>query len=132
MPRATVGSATGFLVGLGFVGTTLASWLVVSQIFLRPTCPLLFGVPACYFVLAAYLLATFGASRFRKKGGDALFLLGTGAIVAIAVYGSWSQWTGALQCPSFEGLPMCYASLSFGAILLVGDQIRRRLPGDYA
>ena len=128
MPRLTAEHTTGFLVGLGFVGVILASWLVVSETFIRPTCPLLFGVPACYFVLAAYVLATFGGSRFRKRGGDSLFLLGTAVILGIAAYASWSQLRGALRCPSFEGLPMCYGSLSFGAILLVGDQVRRRLP----
>ena len=128
MLRPTAEQMTGFLVGLGSVGIMLASWLVVSETFIRPTCPLLLGLPACYIVLVAYLLATLGAARFRHRAGDASFLLGTGVILAIAAYGSWSQLRGTVQCPSFEGLPMCFGSLSFGAILLAGDQVRRRLP----
>jgi hypothetical protein len=46
------------------------------------------------------------------------------------VVGAWfsiDELTGALECPTFEGLPMCFVSLFAGASMLVLDLVRRRL-----
>jgi hypothetical protein len=118
---------TGFIVGLGFTGLLLTGWLVLSELFEGPTCPHLFGVPACYLVLLGYLLGVAGAWLFRTRAGDVSFFIGTGAVTLIGVYFSWSQLAGHAECPTFEGLPMCYVSLLAGLTMLALDQVRRRL-----
>lgn len=127
MSRITSERLSGFLVGLGFVGVLLTSWLVLSELFVKPTCPPLIGIPACYLVLMGYALATVGAWLAGEKVGDVLFYVGAGAVVVIAIYFSFSQFQGTAQCPKFEALPMCYVSLFAGATLLAVDLARRRL-----
>jgi hypothetical protein len=126
--RITSERLTGANIGLGFVGVLLTTWLVASEIFREPTCPLLFGIPACYLVLAGYIAAAVGAWRPEDRIGDVSFYLGAGAVTLIGVYFSVGQLRGTAECPTFEGLPMCYVSLLAGATMLVVDQFRRRLP----
>lgn len=128
MKRVTRERLTGTLVGVASIGILLSAWLVVSQLFIGPTCPPLFGIPACMFVVAGYTLATIGAWLDGERIGDGLFYVGAGAVVVIAVYFSFCQLQGTAQCPTFETLPMCYVSLLAGVILIAVDQVRRRLP----
>lgn len=127
MTRATPERLNGLLVGLGLVGVLLTSWLVISELFREATCPSLLGVPACYLVLAAYTAATVGAWRAGSRGGDVAFILGAVAATAIGVNFSLGQLRGTVECPSFEGLPMCYVSLFTGVTLLAIAQVRRRV-----
>lgn len=127
MSRITSERLLGVLVGVGSIGVLLSAWLVASQVFIGPTCPPLFGIPACWFVLAGYALATIGAWFSDESFGVALFYTGAGAVVLIAIYFSSCQLQGTAQCPTFEALPMCYVSLLAGATLLAVDVVRRRL-----
>jgi hypothetical protein len=46
----------------------------------------------------------------------------------VAVVGAWfsfNELTGAIECPTFEGLPMCFVSLFAGASMLALESIRR-------
>ena len=126
MMRVTSEYLTGFLVGLGLVGVLLTSWLVISELFREPTCPPLLGIPACYLVLAEYVAATVGAWLAGSRVGDVAFMVGAVAVTVIGVNFSVGQLRGTAECPTFEGLPMCYVSLFTGVTLLVVDQIRRR------
>ena len=128
MTRVTSERLVGVLVGVGSIGILLSAWLVVSQVFIGPTCPPLFGIPACWFVVAGYTLATIGAWLAGERIGDVLFYTGAGSVVLIGIYFSSCQLQGTAQCPTFETLPMCYVSLLAGATLLAVDQVRRRLP----
>lgn len=128
MTRVTGERLVGLLVGVGLIGILLSAWLVVSQVFIGPTCPPLFGIPACWLVVAGYALATVGAWLSGERVGDVLFYTGAGAVVVIAVYFSSCQLQGTAQCPTFETLPMCYVSLLAGLTLIIVDQVRRRLP----
>jgi hypothetical protein len=128
MTRATRERLVGIQVGFGVIGILLTAWLVVSQVFVRPTCPPLVGIPACWFVLAGYVSATMGAWLAGERVGDVLFYAGAGAVVLIAIYFSSCQLQGTAQCPTFETLPMCYVSLLAGLTLIALDQVRRRLP----
>ena len=120
---------TGLISGIGFVGFVLTGWLVLSELTREPTCPPLFGVPACYLLVAAYLAATIGAWFHGQRWADGAFLAGAIVVTLIGTYFSWSQLSGSAVCPSFEGLPMCYVSLTAGLTMLALDQLRRRLPG---
>ena len=128
MSRITSERLTGANLGLGFVGVLLTTWLVLSEIFREPTCPPLFGIPACYLVLAGYVAATVGAWLSEERVGEVSFYVGAGAVTLIGVYFSIGQLRGTAECPTFEGLPMCYVSLLAGATMLAVDQVRRRLP----
>ena len=119
---------TGVIVGLGFTGLLLTGWLVLAELFVAPTCPHLLGVPACFLVLVGYSLAVVGAWLYRSRAGDLAFFIGAGSVTLIGVYFSWSQVQGHAQCPTFEGLPMCYVSLLAGLSMLALDQLRRHLP----
>ena len=118
---------TGIIVGIGFVSFLLVLWLVVSEVFLRPTCPDLLGIPACYAVLTAYGVATCAAWFPGSRAATVLFYLGAGAALAIAIWLSSCELRGTGSCPSFEGLPMCFTSLLGSSTMLALDLIRRRL-----
>lgn len=127
MRSVTAERMTGVIVGLGGAGALLSAWLVASELFRQSTCPPLLGIPACVIVLAAYLLATVGAWR-SGRAGDGLFFIGAGIAALVGVNFSVAELGGAAACPSFEGLPMCYASLLTASTMLVVDAARRRLP----
>lgn len=118
---------TGMIVGMGLIAIMLVLWLVVSQIFIGPTCPDLLGIPACFAVLAAYVIAT-GAAWFpASRLATVLFYLGAGTALVIAVWLSACQARGTASCPAFEGLPMCFTSLVGSATMLTLDLLRRRI-----
>lgn len=116
---------TGMIVALGFVGVLLTSWLVASQIFVGPTCPDLLGIPACFMVLAAYVVATVAAWFPGSAKAGLLFYLGAGTAFIIAVSFSFCQARGTLSCPTFEGFPMCFTSLLGSSSMLALDVLRR-------
>jgi hypothetical protein len=135
MPSISPERLTGFNIGLGFVGVLLTGWLAISELFRGPTCPTLIGVPACYIVLAAYLGATVGAWFSGTTAGNALFVAGAGVVTVVGAWFSIAQVLGSAECPTFEGLPMCYVSLLAGVTMLAIDQVRRRtssVPADPA
>lgn len=127
MLRLSAERLTGFILGFAAVGVVLTGWLVVSELFVEPTCPELLGIPACYIVLGGYLAALAGAWGLETRAGRALFLAGAGVVTVVGVWFSANELTGALSCPTFEGLPMCYVSLLAGLTMLVADQVRARV-----
>lgn len=117
---------TGAIVGVGLVGILLTGWLVASELFRKPTCPELFGIPACYLVFVGYLAGVVGAWKYRSRVGDGMFYVGAGVVVVIGVYFTASHIGKTAECPLFAGLPMCYASLLAGSSMIAFDQFRRR------
>lgn len=124
MPLPTSERLIGVNVALAFVGVLLTSWLVISELFREPTCPKLFGIPACYLVLIAYLAAAIGAWNADSGAGHVTFLLGAVAVTLIGIYFSMGEIRGTAQCPTFEGLPMCFVSLFAGVSMLVIDRVK--------
>ena len=127
MAQVTRERVTGLLVGFAAVGTLLSAWLVASELFREPTCPPLLGIPACYLVLAAYAAATFGAWFADVRAGDVAFYVGAISVTVIGIHFSVGQFRGTAECPTFEGLLMCYVSLFTGVTLLILALVRRRL-----
>jgi hypothetical protein len=127
MATLTTERLTGINIGFAAVGALLTGWLVLSELFVEPTCPELLGIPACYLVLVGYIAALVGAWLIDTTAGSAVFLVGAAAVTLIGTWFSLNQLTGALECPTFEGLPMCFLSLFAGASMLAVDQLRRRV-----
>ncbi len=127
MTRLKSERIVGFNFSLASVGVLLTSWLVISELFRDPTCPKLFGIPACYLVLIAYLSAAIGAWNTGSESGRVAFIGGAFAVTAIGVSFSLGEIRGTVQCPTFEGLPMCFLSLFAGGSVLATDQIRRAI-----
>jgi hypothetical protein len=127
MATLTAERLTGINIGFAAVGALLTGWLVLSELFVEPTCPELLGIPACYLVLVGYIAALVGAWLIDTTAGSAVFLVGAAAVTLIGTWFSLNQLTGALECPTFEGLPMCFLSLFAGASMLAVDQLRRRV-----
>jgi hypothetical protein len=127
MATLTSERLTGINIGFAAVGALLTGWLVLSELFVEPTCPELLGIPACYLVLVGYIAALVGAWLIDTTAGSAVFLVGAAAVTLIGTWFSLNQLTGALECPTFEGLPMCFLSLFAGASMLAVDQLRRRV-----
>ena len=127
MLRLSAERLTGFSLGFAAVGVVLTGWLVISELLVEPTCPELVGIPACTIVLGGYLAALAGAWWLETRAGRALFLAGAGVVTVVGVWFSANELAGALSCPTFEGLPMCYVSLLAGLTILAADQVRARV-----
>ena len=121
---------SGIIIGFAAVGLILTGWLVLSELLREPTCPELLGIPACYALLLAYLVTLAGAWMPDTTVSRSLFLVGAGAVTVIGAWFSFGQLAGTLECPAFEGLPMCFVSLFAGLSILALDEARRRLVQD--
>lgn len=119
MNRLTDERSVGFLVGFGLSGTILTSWLVYSELSTGATCPPFLGIPACFLVLIGYVIATGAAWFGDRRHARAVFYAGTGLVVVIGSVFSLGQLRGNVECPCFEGLPMCFVSLLAGATMLI-------------
>ena len=117
----------GINIGFAVAGALLAGWLVLSELFREPTCPGLAGIPACYVVLGGYLVALAGAWTGGTKAGSVALVAGAGVVTAVGAWFSLNQLSGAIDCPTLEGLPMCFVSLLTGASMIAIDLLRRRL-----
>lgn len=117
---------TGLIVGIGFVSGSLTVWLVAAETMNGATCPPLFGIAACYLVLVGYVTAVAGAWNMGVSWAHPTFLFGATLVTLIGVYFTAGQIAGRLECPSFEGFPMCFGSLAAGLMMLGLDQVRRR------
>ena len=91
--------------GIGIIGGAL---LVYDEIQSPNTCPKLVGIPACYIILACFIIP-FITHIF--KGKNMLYFIFTGLAFVIALVASIMQFTGLGECPkTSSGIPMCYYS----------------------
>jgi len=86
-------------------------------------CPSIGSVPACYLVLAGFVLALVGhLGHFRK-----LFLGGLGFPTALALFASIGEMGGFIECPKTDsGIPMCYISLALCSLCWILWKIGQR------
>lgn len=72
-------------------------------------CPSIGPVPACYLVLAGFLLGLVGHLANLR----AVFFAGLGFPTVLALFASVGEVFGFVECPKTEGgIPMCYISLA--------------------
>lgn len=86
-------------------------------------CPELFGIPACYIILACFVVP-FIAELFSLN--SALFYAGVLLAWSIAAYGSTLQLRGIAECPKTAGgTPMCFISLGIFTTLILLKLVQR-------
>ncbi len=99
---------------LGIFGT---GNLAYNNFLQEGVCPKLGIIPACYIVLACFVIP-FIVHIFNT--GRIVYFLFTGFALALATYASIGQLFGNLQCPKVEsGMPMCYISFVIFAGLIL-------------
>ena len=92
-----------------FIGILGAGLLVYDEIKTTNVCPKLVGIPACYIIVACFIIPFF---THIAKGKNGIYFLFTGIAFIIALVASIMQFTGLGECPkTSNGTPMCYYSL---------------------
>ena len=92
-----------------FIGILGAGLLVFDEIKTSNTCPKLLGIPACYIILACFIIPFF---THITKGKNLIYFIFTSTAFIIALVASTMQFTGLGACPkTANGIPMCYYSL---------------------
>ena len=111
-------AAMSFISFFGILGST---YLTYQELSVGNVCPRFFGVPACYLVLAAYVLILISVVSLRK------FFYGTGVFLGLllGVWFSLNHYTGVIVCPEIRNIPLCYVSLLAFAIIFILGMIRR-------
>tara|TARA_B100000809_G_C15105306_1_gene518493 strand:- start:19 stop:390 length:372 start_codon:yes stop_codon:yes gene_type:complete len=101
-----------FIVGI--IGTLP---LVYEDIMVGDVCPKLIGIPACYVILACFVIPF--VAHVLKLNSKIYF---TGVLLAllIAIYGSIRQLLNLGNCPKTDQLiPMCFISFVFFLMLFI-------------
>ncbi len=99
-------------------GILATLWLVGNDMVQGDYCPKLFGIPACYLVLAAFLLVLLSLFIRHRLINRIVYGLGAGSGLVIAIWFSGNQILGLDECPKWFGLPLCYLSLlTFAALI---------------
>ena len=82
-------------------------------------CPKILGIPACYIVLACFIIAFISHLIPSPKSKWAFFFF-VGIVTLIASTGTIGELTGTAKCPTTAGgTPMCFISLSICLSLLI-------------
>ena len=101
-----------FLIGIVGAGS-----LVLDEISTGDSCPKFGFIPACYIILACFVLP-FIAHLIKKW--NFIYFLGIGFALLIASVASIMQYTGNAECPRTSGgPPMCYYSFLIFLILIL-------------
>ncbi len=118
MKRSSIINAIRILSG---AGTVFSIYLVVMETMNTGFCPGLWSIPACYFVLVAFILVLISSFIKNTAAAGFIFYSGSAGGLAIAIWFSYNQIAGLKHCPSLMGLPLCFASFFiFLAIIILG------------
>lgn len=102
---------------LFIVGIYGSGKLAYHEFLKEGTCPKLVMIPACYIILACFIIPflTLIANR-----GKLIYFLFTGFALTLATYATIGQLIDKVQCPKTEsGIPMCYISLALFTCLFL-------------
>lgn len=102
---------------ISLIGLATIFVLVFEQIAYGNICPPILGAPACYIILVFILLISH-LKIIEDK--NILFFSSAGICWLIAIYASYSQINGLLECPKcLVEIPLCYLSLIMFSILII-------------
>ena len=100
----------------GLIGVSTISYRHITGI---EQCPMIGILPACYLIVAGYLLLLI-SPLLRDNIGRVSFYVGIAIVFGLAIVGSTGELTGTIRCPHTQsGLPKCYISALFSWIILV-------------
>ena len=98
-------------------GSTNLSILDFQQ---KNVCPKVLGIPACYIVLAFFVLTLAGHIFSSYLNKDTLYFLFLAVPLLFALGGTLTELSGKVVCPRTPGgTPMCYISLAMCLTLVV-------------
>ena len=108
------------------IGIVFSIYLVISEICNPGLCPLLFNIPACYLVLASFILVLISLFINITPVRFLVFYLGALSGLGIAIWFSTGQITGAKECPDLFNIPLCFGSGILFILLIVFGSIKIR------
>lgn len=102
------------------------SWMLSYDEFRNwPICPTLLGIPACYIILAAFIILL---SLHLSKANKYYFYALASVPISIAAYGTFFQIFGWIECPKTDAwTPMCFISLSMFSSITILKYIHSKL-----
>ncbi len=104
---------------LSGTGIIFSFYLVAMEIANTGFCPGLWGIPACYFVLAAFILVLISSYLKNTAASRLVFYPGSAGGLLMAAWFSYNQAAGLKHCPAILSLPLCFASFFIFLILLI-------------
>lgn len=107
-------------------GIVFSVYLVVSEIYSPGFCPLLFNIPACYLVLASFVLVFISLFINNAAVRFLIFYIGTLSGLGIAIWFSIGQILGLRQCPVLLNIPLCFGSGILFILIIVFGSIKTR------
>ena len=101
------------LLALGLYGALKVSYSTWTN---DSPCPSVAGVYICYVVLTGYLMMV--VTQFLTSFKVLIFYMGWIIVFGIALLGTTLEISQGNTCPqSSSGLPLCYVSLLFSAVI---------------
>jgi len=102
---------------ISIVGIVFSIYLSIRNLIQGDYCPNIFGIPACYIVLLAFLL-TFLSTKM-DKGSGYVFIPGGAVGLVLAVIFSFKEMVSKGTCPDFFGIALCYVSLITFSLMII-------------
>ncbi len=102
---------------ISVVGIIFSIFLSITNLIKGDYCPTIFGLPACYIVLIAFLL-TFLSTKM-DKGSAYVFIPGAALGLALAVIFTLKEMVIKGTCPDIFGVALCYLSLIAFASMII-------------
>ncbi len=114
------------LAGLAIFGVAGALPISYENFTGQSECPHLGSIPACYPVLAGYLMILVSALASGVKIAW-LFWAGWAIVFGMAATGTVVELSGLETCPRRGGnVPACYYSLGISTVLLILRMLSRK------
>ena len=107
-------------------GLVFSIYLVVSEVYNPGFCPLLFNMPACYLVLASFILVLISLFINTTAVRFLVFYIGAFSGLGIAIWFSIGQITGTKECPDLFNIPLCFGSGILFILIIVFGSIKTR------
>ncbi len=114
------------LIIFTLTGIIFSVYLVVSEIYNPGFCPKIFNIPACYLVIASFLLVLISLFINRIPARLTIFYTGALSGLGIAIWFSVGQITGVRECPDLFNIPLCFGSGILFVIIIVSGSIEIR------
>ncbi|MDC0506022.1 hypothetical protein OAN96_00330 [Candidatus Gracilibacteria bacterium] len=116
-------AAEYILYSLFTVGMIIITSLVIGESWFGQVCPIVAGIPACYFILPG-LIVLIAMHMYKVK--NLYFYTLSILYMLMALYAAIFQTIGTFQCPKFNGFPMCYASLTIFVGIIICKYLTSR------